>query len=145
MLFWVTGFGTGYSPVAPGTTGTISGIVIFMFLGFYPYTEYKLLQLLIYLSITAILLIVGIRWATIAERDIFKKKDASQIVIDEMVGYLITMSGSLGSHHNKQVFSTTILYHFNWVLYSGFFEHSPRWLTRKDYWKMGKGGIGIIV
>ncbi len=110
ILFWVTGFGTGYSPIAPGTTGTVSGIIIFMILGFYPYTEYKFLQLLIYLLVTTLLLVFGIRWSTIAERDYFKKKDAGQIVIDEMVGYLVTMAGCLGSFHSGHVYTTPLLY-----------------------------------
>jgi phosphatidylglycerophosphatase A len=75
--------GVGLSPVAPGTAGTLAAIPLFLLLALLPGWLY-------------ILCVVGIgviacRAADAAER-IFQEKDPHRVVIDEAVGFFITMT-----------------------------------------------------
>jgi phosphatidylglycerophosphatase A len=72
----------GYSPIAPGTAGTAVTMLFVYFLK--PSTPLLLLMI-------ALSFIIGVISAGKAE-EIFKKKDASYIVIDEFVGSLITIA-----------------------------------------------------
>lgn len=74
-----TFFYVGYLPLIPGTFGSIAGIILF-----YLIKNYSLNLGLI----TFIILMAGFFVAGKAER-IFKKKDASFIVIDEVGGMLL--------------------------------------------------------
>ena len=77
-----TGFGSGLVPFAPGTAGTVVAIPIYLIFSplFWP------LYLLSALALTFLAIYVSQE----AEK-IFRKKDASQIVIDEIAGFLWTM------------------------------------------------------
>jgi len=76
------GFGAGLSPIAPGTMGTLVAIPIFIVLAtFSP---------VIYLVTVAIIFLVGC-WASGLTAEALGVPDHSGIVIDEIVGYLITM------------------------------------------------------
>ena len=76
------GFGSGLSPVAPGTMGTLIAIPIFLILSDLPLT--------IYLSFVTILFLVGC-WTSSLTAKALNVHDHPGIVIDEIVGYLITM------------------------------------------------------
>lgn len=77
-----TGFGLGYSPIIPGTLGSLLGVFIFFLL-------FKLrLSLLTWIIICIFLFFIGVLTATQAER-LFSKKDCRKIVIDEIVGCII--------------------------------------------------------
>lgn len=82
--FWVkflaTGFGCGYSPLFPGGVGTVLGFVVSLGLFFLPYS----LRIILILS----LVFLAIPISTQAEQ-LFRKKDAHEIVIDEVIGVLI--------------------------------------------------------
>ncbi len=88
-----TVFFTGYSPFMPGTVGTLAGVIIYvLFSRFFP----------IYNIALILLIIISVRVSDYAEKNIFKSKDSSHIVIDEVIGYLISMisfefSGSVES------------------------------------------------
>ncbi len=82
-LILATGFGSGFSPVAPGTAGTVVGI--------FGYLLFKDLSPLLY-SVTIISFGFLAVWAaTGAERE-FGEKDCQKIVIDEIAGFLVTMA-----------------------------------------------------
>jgi len=76
------GFGAGLSPIAPGTVGTLIAIPIFLILTTF--------SSLIYLLFVTILFFMGC-WASAQTADALGVHDHSGIVIDEIVGYLITM------------------------------------------------------
>jgi phosphatidylglycerophosphatase A len=77
------GFGSGRAPVAPGTFGTVVGILFYLpMAGLTP---------LPYLAITALLFVAGIPICAYAARQ-FGVHDHSAIVWDEIVGYLVTMA-----------------------------------------------------
>jgi phosphatidylglycerophosphatase A len=81
-MFIATGAYSGYLPKAPGTWGSLVGLLLFYLLQF--------LGLGIYLAVVAALLIVGTFAAGEAEK-IMNNKDPGLVVIDEIVGMLITM------------------------------------------------------
>ena len=83
ILFIATGFNSGRIPFAPGTFGTIAAI------------PFALVFLIIPTSFTGVyiagLILVAIYFSDQAEK-ILGKKDPGCIVIDEIAGYVVTMS-----------------------------------------------------
>lgn len=77
-----TGFGSGFMPFAPGTAGTVVAIPV--------YLVFSPLSWPLYLLSALALTSLAVYASQEAER-IFHKKDAPQIVIDEMAGFLWTM------------------------------------------------------
>jgi len=76
------GFGSGLSPIAPGTMGTLVAIPIFLvFATFSP---------IIYLLSVIILFFIGC-WTSAQTAEALNVHDHPGIVIDEIVGFLITM------------------------------------------------------
>ncbi len=80
---YVSVFGLGYMPVAPGTFGTLGAFFIWAGLlrGMDPFW---------YLVVTVSLIALSCYIATLAER-VYQVKDSQHIVIDEVCGYLVTM------------------------------------------------------
>ncbi len=78
-----TAGGLGYAPIAPGTFGSALGVALFVPLsGLHP---------LLFTLTTATLLALG-TWAADRAELFFGKKDDGRIVIDEVVGQLISLS-----------------------------------------------------
>jgi phosphatidylglycerophosphatase A len=77
-----TGFYSGYLPKAPGTWGSLVGLILFFLL--------HTLSLEIYLAVTAGIFVIGTFAAGEAEK-IMDRQDPGLVVIDEIVGMLITM------------------------------------------------------
>jgi phosphatidylglycerophosphatase A len=77
-----TGFYSGNLPKAPGTWGSLVGLLLFFLL--------HALSLPVYLATVAGLFVVGSFAAGEAEK-ILDKSDPGEVVIDEIVGMLITM------------------------------------------------------
>jgi len=78
-----TGFYTGYFPFASGTVGSLVGLLIYFPLA-------KLESPGRYLLFTAFLFFLGV-WASSEAEIIFDQKDSGKIVIDEIVGMLVTL------------------------------------------------------
>jgi phosphatidylglycerophosphatase A len=75
--------GLGFVPATPGTFGTLAGPPVFWYLSrFSP---------AVYLFLTAALFLVGVAVSDRAER-ILGRPDDPRVVIDEVVGYLVTMT-----------------------------------------------------
>ncbi|MBI4640070.1 MAG: phosphatidylglycerophosphatase A [Candidatus Tectomicrobia bacterium] len=83
ILFFSTGCYSGYLPLMPGTYGTMVGVCLYLLLS-------PFFSPLHYLIITGLLFIGGVWIAGLAE-EILGRKDAEAIVIDEIVGFLVTM------------------------------------------------------
>ena len=81
-----TGLGTGLLPVAPGTFGTVLGVVLFWFMAPPPGSG----MWLGYIAATLVFVLFAIEASTAAE-SVFRKRDDQRIVIDEVVGYMVTM------------------------------------------------------
>ena len=82
ITFLATGFGSGLAPFAPGTMGTLVGVVICLFCLPLPWP----MRLLIIIALLALSIYVAGR-----AEIIYQKKDDQRIVIDEIIGIQITM------------------------------------------------------
>jgi phosphatidylglycerophosphatase A len=83
-----SGLGTGYSPVAPGTAGSALGVglaALYAWAG-----GFVRFEGLIFPALILILFVVGV-WASGRAEVIYGQKDCGKIVIDEVVGMLITL------------------------------------------------------
>ena len=86
-IFLATGAGAGYGPIAPGTWGSALGVALALPLAAGGAG--------LYAASLASLLAVGIWAADEAERA-FGREDDGRIVIDEVVGQLLTLTPLLG-------------------------------------------------
>lgn len=82
IIFIATGCYSGYLPKAPGTWGSLVGLLLFFLL--------HGLGLPVYLAVTAGLFVVGSFAAGEMEK-ILDNRDPGVVVIDEIVGMLIAM------------------------------------------------------
>lgn len=82
-LLLATGFGSGRLPKAPGTWG--SALALLIGIAAIEYGGFKLLNLML-----ALALVVGL-WASHRYQALSGRHDASEIVIDEVVGQWIAM------------------------------------------------------
>ncbi|MBO0719263.1 MAG: phosphatidylglycerophosphatase A [Blastocatellia bacterium] len=87
-LFLASGFGAGFIPIAPGTFGSLIGCLIAYALIEVSAPNAPLLQNLLIVA-SVLLLALGIWSASRAEKAL-GKKDAGQIVIDEVCGQVIS-------------------------------------------------------
>jgi phosphatidylglycerophosphatase A len=79
------GLGSGLSPVAPGTAGTLFGVPL--------YLAASALSTTHYLVLCAALFLVGV-WACGAASRALDVHDDPRIVLDEVVGFLVAMAGT---------------------------------------------------
>lgn len=84
MLALATGLGTGFSPVASGTVGTLGGVALFWFMA-PPHSSWRA-----YILASLVFIWMAVLVSSVAE-GIYRKKDDGRIVIDEVVGFLVTM------------------------------------------------------
>jgi phosphatidylglycerophosphatase A len=83
VLFIAEGAWAGRSFIAPGTVGTIVGVLLYFLLEGLPLVWY----------IAACIFVTAIgSWAAGEAEKLLGKKDAQSIVIDEIAGYLISMA-----------------------------------------------------
>ncbi|MEK7225397.1 MAG: phosphatidylglycerophosphatase A [Bacteroidota bacterium] len=115
----------GYSPIAPGTVGSLLGVVLFV-----PLSSLLPVYYAFFLLLASIL---SFKIAGEAER-FFGKKDCSVIVIDEVVGVFFTMF----------MFPPTLFYlSAGFLLFRVFDISKPfpaSWIDRKM-----SGGTGVVL
>jgi len=125
IVFVACGFGSGASPIAPGTAGTLVAIPI--------YLAMSPLGLFWYLLVTAVMFLLGIY---ICDRAAvrFGEHDHAAIVWDEIVGFLVTMS--LMPEDWRWIVAGFIVFRFFDIL-----KPWPiSWLDRRVH-----GGLGIML
>ncbi len=81
-LLTATFFGTGFAPVAPGTFGSAAGVIVFLGL--------SQLSLALYALTVLAFFAIGV-WSADRVEAIFRREDDGRIVIDEVVGQLLTL------------------------------------------------------
>jgi len=124
ILILATGFGVGYSPVAPGTLGTLIAIPVYYFLSNISSPIYEITLVgFFFLSV----------WISENAEIFFGKKDDQRIVIDEIMGFLITM---------LWVPQTAILMGVGFFLFRFFDIVKPFPIRRLE--KKLKGGYGVV-
>ena len=77
-------FYLGYSPIAPGTVGTLGGVALFYGLSSFQFSPGGYILFLLGFIIFSI-------WVSEEAEAVFGQKDPSRVVIDEVCGYLVTM------------------------------------------------------
>ncbi|RMF92820.1 MAG: phosphatidylglycerophosphatase A [Candidatus Schekmanbacteria bacterium] len=82
IILFVSFFYLGYAPIVPGTFGSLGGLAIYYFIDD--------LSPFFFIAIVSVLFVAGSIAATKAE-EYYGRKDSSEIVIDEVVGMLITL------------------------------------------------------
>ncbi len=82
IKFLASGFGSGLAPIAPGTFGTLAGVPICLLCLPLPW----FLRLLVVLALMVLAVYVSGR-----AEEIYSKKDDQRIVIDEIIGFQVTM------------------------------------------------------
>ena len=82
VVFLALGFGSGLSPVAPGTAGTLMTVPLVYFL--------QQLSVEWYIAVTLLVLLTG-SWVCGYAADKLNVHDHPGIVYDEVAGFLITM------------------------------------------------------
>jgi phosphatidylglycerophosphatase A len=83
-ILLATFFGAGYSPVAPGTAGSLAAIVIAVPLHLPPW-QYAVLAAALFLPAV---------WAAGVTARTLKKKDPGLVVVDEVIGQWIALAGA---------------------------------------------------
>jgi phosphatidylglycerophosphatase A len=125
IVILATGFGVGYSPVAPGTLGTLIAIPIYYFLSEIPSPLYEVTLVgFFFLSV----------WVSGNAERLFGKEDDQRIVIDEVIGFLITM---------LWVPKTIRFIIIGFVLFRFFDILKPFPIRRLE--KRLKGGFGVVL
>ncbi|MGD9221587.1 MAG: phosphatidylglycerophosphatase A [Desulfobacterales bacterium] len=125
VLFLATGFFIGHMPFAPGTFGTLIGLPICFLLSRF-HAGLVVLWVALFIGFA-----IGV--ASAAEK-IFKKKDAAQIVIDEIAGVLVVF---IGLPFN---FYTAVCGFIIFRVFDIFKPFPIRWLDRNV-----SGGSGIVL
>jgi phosphatidylglycerophosphatase A len=83
VILLATWWGVGFCPIVPGTAGTLAAIPFFLLLALLP----------LWLYVPCVLGIACLAcWAAGEAERIFQEKDSQRIVIDEAVGFFITMT-----------------------------------------------------
>ena len=125
ILILATGFGVGYSPVAPGTLGTLIAIPVYYFLSNISSPIYEITLVgFFFLSV----------WISENAEVFFGKRDDQRIVIDEIMGFLVTM---------LWVPKTAILIVIGFFLFRFFDILKPFPIRRLE--KKLKGGYGVVL
>jgi phosphatidylglycerophosphatase A len=119
------GFGSGLSPKAPGTVGTLVGVVVYLLLQPVPYWVYWL--------VTLVLFVAGIFICGYSAK-ILGVEDPGAVNWDEVVGFLFTMA--FAPHAWPWVILGFVLFRFFDIL-----KPWPiRWFDRNLH-----GGLGIML
>jgi phosphatidylglycerophosphatase A len=82
VLFAAQGAYSGRMPGAPGTAGTLVGVLLYLLI--------HTLSPIGYLSVCVLVGYIGV-WAAGEAENLFGQKDAPSIVIDEIVGFFVSM------------------------------------------------------
>lgn len=124
-----TGFGSGFSPVAPGTAGAIVATVIWIILYFLISST-----ALFYTTLALIILftILGIWSSNVLEP--YWGKDPSRIVVDEMVGVWIPLLAAYADHFYYAIAA--------FVLFRLFDIFKPLGIRKMENLK---GGVGVMM
>ena len=91
IAYWLgTGFGAGLVPIAPGTIGALEGVAIYIGLALLHLDKNVFLFLII--AIDVVLFALGV-WASNRTCALTRLKDPSLLVIDEVNGQMIALTG----------------------------------------------------
>jgi phosphatidylglycerophosphatase A len=125
IIFVATGAWTGKAPIAPGTFGTLTGILFVL--------AFTLIDPC-YETLYVVSLIIFAIWISDMAEKILNQKDPGCIVIDEIAGYVVTMAGI--SLSINTIIAGFLLFRFFDII-------KP--FPVKYFEKKFKGGAGIVL
>jgi phosphatidylglycerophosphatase A len=125
ILFFASGLGLGYLPLVPGTWGTVLGVAVYFFLG--RMTIWAVVPIVVGLMLVSF-------WLADQAEQILITRDPQVVVIDEVVGYLITMIS----------FSTNWRYLLAGFFLFRFFDIVKIW-PASWFDKSGKRGFAVVM
>ncbi len=125
-----TALGAGYSPVAPGTAGSLLSVVLWWAL--FRWSPF-LLRIPEHIALIVVLTVVGV-WASTKSEVWFGKIDPHETVIDEVVGQQITYIGLAALNWKSLV--------LGFLLFRLFDVWKPFPIRKIQDWK---GGMGIVM
>lgn len=102
-----TGFGSGYSPIAPGTAGALLATVLWWAYASFlpePYT------LIVTICLVCLFTALGVWSSGVAER--YWGNDPSRVVVDEMVGTWIALLAVPANSHWGYIIAAFVLFRF---------------------------------
>ncbi len=83
MVLATAGY-VGYFPIAPGTAGSLAGLIVFAFVRWIGVPAFEIATIVV-------VLVLGVWSASVAEH-MLNLKDPGPVVIDEVLGMLITLA-----------------------------------------------------
>ncbi|GFO68653.1 phosphatidylglycerophosphatase A [Geomonas limicola] len=125
VILSTTWFGTGFSPFASGTVGTLGAIPFYLAL--------SRLSLPLYLLTTLAFTLFSC-WAAGLAEEVFHEKDSGKIVIDEVAGYLVTMTAA------PATWQAVLAGFFLFRLFDIVKPQPARWFDRSL-----KNGFGVVL
>ena len=86
--FLVSGLGTGYLPIAPGTWGSGAAVVVYLL-------AWRLAPASVNLTMAAVLVLSGVACVALGRfaQDAYGRKDPSQVTVDEWAGQAMALLG----------------------------------------------------
>lgn len=134
-----TGGGAGLMPIAPGTFGSAVGLALFYGLFVSAKSFPHLLQSIVFIAGFA-LAVLGVWAGTRAER-VFSRKDAQEIVIDEVCGQFITYA-LVAPYLIAADTKPAIILAIGFLLFRLFDIYKPYPINRLQYLE---GGLGVMM
>jgi phosphatidylglycerophosphatase A len=116
--------GVGYFPIAPGTMGSLVGVVLYLALWSFSYSVFERLAFarrttlmhvwtpqMAFMLVTIFLVTMAGIWAATRSERLFGKEDPSEVVIDEVAGQMIALlSGPFWLHTWWSIFTAFLLF-----------------------------------
>lgn len=124
-----SGFGSGYSPVAPGTAGALLAMLVWW--GYASLLDYVFIQV-ITASLVVVFTVLGVWSAGVSEK--YWGADPSRVVIDEMVGTWIALLAVPAHGHWGYMVAAFLLFRFFDIL-------KPLGIRKMERFR---GGYGIM-
>ncbi len=133
ILTIASGLGAGYCPVAPGTAGSVLGVLPAFLFSYSSLTRRGVLDSPWYLLLTGALFLLGV-WSAGRAEVIYGQKDCGKIVIDEVVGMMLTL----------YLLPARWFYFALGFLLFRFFDVTKPFPARRIDMKM-RGGLGVML
>jgi phosphatidylglycerophosphatase A len=120
-VVFATAGGVGYAPLAPGTFGSLVGVVVYLATRFSPLGWQ--------LGLAAAIIVIGVWAATAAEREL-GEEDPNAVVVDEVAGQLVALMATGASIGGALV---------GFLLFRAFDIVKPPPIHRLERWPRGYG------
>ena len=146
-----TGFGSGKTPFAPGTFGSLAAVIIWIAVNHYYFILFPsstLANIVMWLFVITATFFIGIKSANFYCQK-HRKKDAGEVVIDEFCGQWLALfivclgSGAFGYNMTSINLNYFICILSSFILFR-IFDISKPWIIKRID-KNVSGGLGVML